>query len=36
MTRELFAANLSGKVRTIAAVPGSLTLRDISKSGRVP
>ncbi len=33
--RELFAANLSGKVRSIAAVPGSLTLRDISKSGRV-
>ena len=33
--RELFAASLSGKVRSIAAVPGSLTLRDISKSGRV-
>jgi Tol biopolymer transport system component len=35
LSRELFAANLSGKVRRIAAVPGGLTLRDISKSGRV-
>jgi hypothetical protein len=35
MARELFATNLSGKLRSIAAVPGNLTLRDISRSGRV-
>jgi Tol biopolymer transport system component len=35
LARELFAASLSGKLRGIAAVPGNLTLRDISKSGRV-
>ena len=33
--RELYAVGLSGKLRRVAAVPGNLTLRDISKSGRV-
>jgi Tol biopolymer transport system component len=33
--RGIFAANLSGKVRSILGAPGGLTLRDISKSGRV-
>ncbi|MGA2736796.1 MAG: winged helix-turn-helix domain-containing protein [Bryobacteraceae bacterium] len=33
--RELYAADLSGKVRVIAAFPGTLTLCDISASGRV-
>jgi DNA-binding winged helix-turn-helix (wHTH) protein/Tol biopolymer transport system component len=35
MTRALYAADLSGKVRLIAAFPGTLTLCDISASGRV-
>jgi len=35
VTRALYAADLAGKVRQIAAVPGVLTLCDISVSGRV-
>ena len=35
LARELFAASLSGRLRSISAVPGNLTVRDISKSGRV-
>jgi eukaryotic-like serine/threonine-protein kinase len=35
LTRALYAADLSGKVRLIAAFPGTLTLCDISASGRV-
>ena len=35
MTRALQAADLQGKLRTIAAFPGTLTLCDISPSGRV-
>ncbi len=33
--RLLYAVSLSGKERVIAAVPGILTLHDISKTGRV-
>ncbi|MGC9947476.1 MAG: winged helix-turn-helix domain-containing protein [Bryobacteraceae bacterium] len=35
VTRALYAASLSGKVRLVAAFPGILTLHDISASGRV-
>ena len=35
LPRELYAVSLSGKLRGVAAVPGNITLRDISKSGRV-
>ena len=35
VSRALYAASLSGKVRLIAAFPGILTLCDISASGRV-
>lgn len=35
VTRALYAADLSGRVRLIAAFPGTLTLCDISASGRV-
>ncbi len=35
VSRALWAASLSGKVRLIAAFPGILTLHDISASGRV-
>jgi len=35
VSRALYAADLSGKVRPIAAFPGILTLCDISPSGRV-
>jgi eukaryotic-like serine/threonine-protein kinase len=35
VTRALYGADLSGKVRLIAAFPGTLTLCDISASGRV-
>jgi Tol biopolymer transport system component len=35
MTRALYAADLAGKLRLIAAFPGTLTLCDISASGRV-
>jgi len=35
VSRALYAASLSGKVRLIAAFPGILTLHDISASGRV-
>ena len=35
VTRALYAADLAGKVRLIAAFPGTLTLCDISASGRV-
>jgi DNA-binding winged helix-turn-helix (wHTH) protein len=35
VTRALYAADLAGKRRMIAAVPGILTLCDISASGRV-
>jgi serine/threonine protein kinase/Tol biopolymer transport system component len=33
--RGLFAATLSGSVRTLARVPGELTLLDVSRDGRV-
>jgi hypothetical protein len=33
--RALRAVTLAGKERTIASVPGGLTLRDVSKAGRV-
>jgi Tol biopolymer transport system component len=35
VSRALYAASLSGKVRLIASFPGILTLHDISASGRV-
>src|SRR5579862_169972 len=35
LTRALYAASLSGKVRLIGAFPGTLTLFDISSSGLV-
>jgi DNA-binding winged helix-turn-helix (wHTH) protein/Tol biopolymer transport system component len=35
LTRALYAADLAGRVRLIAAYPGTLTLCDISASGRV-
>ncbi len=35
LTRALYAVNLSGKLRMVAAFPGTLTLFDISASGRV-
>jgi DNA-binding winged helix-turn-helix (wHTH) protein/WD40 repeat protein len=35
LTRALYAVDLSGKLRPIAAFPGTLTLCDISASGRV-
>ncbi|HUO31412.1 MAG TPA: winged helix-turn-helix domain-containing protein [Bryobacteraceae bacterium] len=35
LTRALYAVSLSGKVRLIEAFPGTLTLYDISASGRV-
>ena len=35
LTRALYAVNLSGKLRLIAAFPGTLTLFDIAPSGRV-
>jgi DNA-binding winged helix-turn-helix (wHTH) protein/Tol biopolymer transport system component len=35
VTRALYATDLSGKVRVVAAFPGTLTLCDISASGRV-
>ena len=35
LTRELYAVNLSGKLRLVAAFPGTLTLFDIAPSGRV-
>jgi eukaryotic-like serine/threonine-protein kinase len=35
VSRALYATDLSGKVRLIAAFPGILTLHDISASGRV-
>ncbi len=35
LTRALYAVGLSGKLRLIAAFPGTLTLFDISASGRV-
>ena len=35
LSRALYAADLSGKVRLIAAFPGTLKLCDISASGRV-
>jgi eukaryotic-like serine/threonine-protein kinase len=34
-TRALYAVDLAGKLRTVAAFPGVLTLCDISASGRV-
>ena len=34
-TRSLYAVSLSGKLRAVAAVTGSLTLQDISRDGRV-
>ena len=33
--RSLYATNLSGKVRTLARVPGELTIQDVSKDGKV-
>ncbi len=33
--RELCAASLSGKMRVVARIPGSMTLQDISRDGRV-
>ena len=33
--RSLYAVSLSGKARPLARVPGSLTLQDISRDGRV-
>ncbi|MGH7682431.1 MAG: hypothetical protein ACRENN_10665, partial [Candidatus Eiseniibacteriota bacterium] len=33
--RALYAASLSGKVRTIVTIPGSLSLQDIDAKGRV-
>jgi eukaryotic-like serine/threonine-protein kinase len=33
--RSLYAVNLSGKLRQVASYPGTLTLFDISRSGRV-
>ena len=33
--RSLYAADLSGKVRTLARVPGELTIHDVSKDGNV-
>ncbi|MDQ6891759.1 MAG: protein kinase [Acidobacteriota bacterium] len=33
--RSLYAVSLSGKLRPLARVPGSLTLQDISRDGRV-
>jgi Tol biopolymer transport system component len=33
--RALYAVTLSGELRTVSSVPGSLTLRDISKTGQV-
>jgi eukaryotic-like serine/threonine-protein kinase len=35
LARSLWGVSLSGKLRAIAAVPGNLTVRDISKAGRV-
>ena len=35
VTRKLFAVSLSSRVRTVAAVAGNLTLRDVSRAGRV-
>ncbi len=34
-TRSVYAVSLSGKLRSVAAVTGSLTLQDISRDGRV-
>jgi Tol biopolymer transport system component/predicted Ser/Thr protein kinase len=33
--RSLYATNLSGKVRTLARVPGELTIHDVSRDGKV-
>jgi hypothetical protein len=33
--RTLHAADLAGRIRTVAAVPGVITLQDISREGRV-
>ena len=35
IARSLFAASLSGRLRTVLAVTGGLTLRDISRAGQV-
>jgi Tol biopolymer transport system component len=35
LTRALWAVNLDGKLRLVSRGPGSLTLQDISKDGRV-